>query len=103
MQSTYKKFDQTYSEILPSKIKNDELDFRFFIIQQGTADIDKKGNYQEHPNELKPPDWNNYNMNSEYVPVTYLEDIEPPFRYNVSKYLLFSYWQKTLPPKVCDF
>lgn len=47
-------------------------------------------------NELKPYNYDlqkQYN-NSDYTVKTYLEDIEPPFRYNVRNHLLFNHFKK---------
>lgn len=68
MLSIYRKFESNYTEILPSKIKNNELDYRFFLIQQKCDHKNTQENSQFRQSELKQVD-NDRNYNSEYIKV----------------------------------
>ena len=83
---SYKKFEKNLTDILPEKIVDCELDYRFFLIQTGKesgAAGGKDTNFvvsgeASGANELKIS-----GGGGEFEMKTYLEDVDPPWRYNV--------------------
>lgn len=96
---SYKKFEQNLTDILPEKIINCELDFRFFLIQTGKQSAAAAGDTNfvvegqaSGANELKIQA--KKAENGQFAIKTYLEDVDPPWRYNVRPVLLFNHWKK---------